>query len=169
MMDTDLIAVERKLDRVKRLLDAEVMIDVLSGLLVSKGIITEGELAGEIIIILSLLVMVEVVDATEVWVALLQYACQRHKLDTVGHLVRSGFGRLFLLYHVRLALVGVFYLDAVGFLHEDDELESINRIQTETFAKKRGVGIDILGFDVFEVEYFDNLVLKFQNQFFHCV
>ena len=46
-MDTDLIAVERKLDRVKRLLDAEVMIDVLSGLLVSKGIITEDELAGE--------------------------------------------------------------------------------------------------------------------------
>ena len=46
-MDTDLITVERKLDRVKRLLDAEIMIDVLTGLLVSKGIITEGELAGE--------------------------------------------------------------------------------------------------------------------------
>ena len=47
MIDTDLIAVERKLDRVKRLLDAEIKIDVLSGLLVSKGIITECELAGE--------------------------------------------------------------------------------------------------------------------------
>ena len=46
-MDTDLIAVERKLDRVKRLLDAEIMIDVLAGLLVSKGIITDSELVGE--------------------------------------------------------------------------------------------------------------------------
>ena len=44
-MDTDLLAVEQKLDRVKRLLDAEIMIDVLAGLLVSKGIITEAELA----------------------------------------------------------------------------------------------------------------------------
>ena len=40
-MDTDLIAVERKLNRVKRLLDAEIKIDVLAGLLVSKGVITE--------------------------------------------------------------------------------------------------------------------------------
>ena len=47
MMDTDLIAVERKLDRVKRLLDAEIMIDVLAGLLVSKGIITDSELVSE--------------------------------------------------------------------------------------------------------------------------
>ncbi len=53
MIDTDLIAVKRKLDRVKRLLDAEVMIDVLSGLLVSKGIITEGELARETAIVRS--------------------------------------------------------------------------------------------------------------------
>ena len=44
-MDTDLIAVEHKLERIKRLLNAEVMIDVIAGLLVSKGIITEAEIA----------------------------------------------------------------------------------------------------------------------------
>ena len=45
MMHLDMIAEEHK--RIKRLLNAEVMIDVLSGLLVSKGIITEAELAEE--------------------------------------------------------------------------------------------------------------------------
>ena len=45
MMSTDLIAEEHKLQRIKRLLDAEVMIDVLAGLLVSKGITTEAEIA----------------------------------------------------------------------------------------------------------------------------
>ena len=44
-MSTDLIAEEHKLQRIKRLLDAEVMIDVLAGLLVSKGITTEAEIA----------------------------------------------------------------------------------------------------------------------------
>ena len=47
MMNIDLIAMEHKLQRVKRLLDAEVMIDVLVRLLVSKGIITEAELFEE--------------------------------------------------------------------------------------------------------------------------
>ena len=46
-MNIDLIAMEHKLQRVKRLLDAEVMIDVLVRLLVSKGIITEAELFAE--------------------------------------------------------------------------------------------------------------------------
>ena len=44
-MHTDLIVLERKLLREKRLLDVEVMIDVLARLWVWKGIITDGELA----------------------------------------------------------------------------------------------------------------------------
>ena len=47
MMHLDMIALEYKLQRVKRLLDAEVAIEALSGLLVSKGIITPEELIGE--------------------------------------------------------------------------------------------------------------------------
>ncbi len=44
MMHTDLIVMKRKLQREKRLLDAEVKIDALVSLLVSKGLITEAEL-----------------------------------------------------------------------------------------------------------------------------
>lgn len=44
MMYTDLITEEHKLDRVKRLLDAEVMIDAIVNLLTSRGIITKAEL-----------------------------------------------------------------------------------------------------------------------------
>lgn len=46
-MDIGWIMMEQKLRRIKRLLDAEVKIDALVSLLVSKGIITEGELAVE--------------------------------------------------------------------------------------------------------------------------
>ena len=52
-MHADLLMMEQKLQREKRLLDAEVMIDVLTRLLVSKGLITEGELAGETAIVKS--------------------------------------------------------------------------------------------------------------------
>ena len=46
-MDTDFLAIERKLQREKRLLDAEVKINALMGLLFSKGLITESEFAAE--------------------------------------------------------------------------------------------------------------------------
>lgn len=52
-MHTDFLALEQKLQREKRLLDAEVMIDVLARVLVSKGIITEAELASETAIVKS--------------------------------------------------------------------------------------------------------------------
>ena len=52
-MHTDFLALEQKLQREKRLLDAEVMIDVLARVLVSKGIMTEAELASETAIVKS--------------------------------------------------------------------------------------------------------------------
>lgn len=46
-MYTDLITEGHKLERVKRLLDSEVMIDAIVNLLISKGIITKAELDAE--------------------------------------------------------------------------------------------------------------------------
>ena len=47
-MTTDLIILEHKLERIKRLLDAEVMIDVLTELLISKGITTADEITSAV-------------------------------------------------------------------------------------------------------------------------
>ena len=56
--------------------------------------------------------------------------------------------------------VGV-YLDAVGFLNRQAQLQGVNRIEPQAFAEQGLVVADVLGADVFEAEGVDDQLLDF--------
>ena len=66
-----------------------------------------------------------------------------------------------------LAFGGILQLDAIFFLHHDNQFQSINAVETQAFAEERCIVVDVGGRDVFEVQYLDNLFFQLQNQFFH--
>ena len=55
--------------------------------------------------------------------------------------------------------------DAIVALHEHNQFQSINTVQTQAFAKERGVGVDIGRRQVFQVERFDDGSLEFFDKF----